>query len=353
METLTNQIESHITQRSQIISEKIVERQYSLQPEFWKAYGSRGRNLSVRDAGYHLPFLTEAVLADDPKIFRDYVAWVKLLFRGLKFPDEVMVKTLECTDNVLHAEVPSDMAALFSGVIREGLDQMQQPVEPDQTYIDENTPIGKTAKQYISYLLNGDRNSASLLILSEVEKGTPIKDIYLEVFQKSQYEVGRLWLSNQISVAKEHFCSAATQVIMSQLYPYLFTTERVGQKLVTACVGGELHEIGIRMVTDFFEMEGWDTYYLGANTPGSIILKAIDEYEAKVVGLSIAMPYHRSILKNVVHEIKSSDTGKNTIVLVGGNAINGKATTWEWFGADGYAPNARIAVETAKKLISA
>ena len=353
METLSYQIESFITQRSQIISEKIVVRQYSLQPEFWKAYGSKGRSLSLRDAGYHLPFLTEAVLADDPKIFRDYVAWVKLLFRGLKFPDSVMISTLECTDAVLRSEIPSDLAELVSGFIREGLDQMQQPVEADQSYIDENNPLGKTAKQYISYLLNGDRNSASLLILSEVEKGTPIKDIYLEVFQKSQYEVGRLWLSNQISVAREHFCSAATQVIMSQLYPYLFTTERVGQKLVTACVGGELHEIGIRMVTDFFEMEGWDTYYLGANTPGSIILKAIDEYEAKVVGLSIAMPYHRSILKNVVQEIKSSDTGKNTIVLVGGNAINSKAGTWEWFGADGYAPNARIAVETAKKLISA
>ena len=353
MESLTNQIESYITQRSQIISEKIVERQYSLQPEYWKAYGTRGRNLSVRDAGYHLPFLIEAVLADDPTIFRDYVAWVKLLFRGLKFPDSVMISTLECTDAVLHTETPSDLAELFSRFIREGLDQMNMPVESGQSYIDENTPIGKIAKQYISYLLNGDRNSASHLILSEIENGTPIKDIYLEVFQKSQYEVGRLWLSNQISVAKEHFCSAATQVIMSQLYPYLFTTDRIGHKLVTACIGGELHEIGIRMVTDFFEMEGWDTYYLGANTPGSIILKAIDEYEAKVVGLSIAMPYHRSILKNVVHEIKSSDSGKNTIVLIGGNAINGKGTSWEWFGADGYAPNAKTAVETANKLISA
>jgi methanogenic corrinoid protein MtbC1 len=353
METLAYQIESFITQRSQIISEKIVERQYSLQPEFWKAYGSRGRYLSVRDAAYHLPFLTESVLANDPKIFRNYVAWVKLLFRGLKFPDDVMIATLECTDAVLHEELPSDLAELVSGYIMEGLDQMQEPVEPDQSYIDENTSVGKTARLYTNYLLNGDRNSASLLILSEVENGTPLRDIYLEVFQKSQYEVGRLWLSNQISVAREHFCSAATQVIMSQLYPYLFNTERVGQKLVTACVGGELHEIGIRMVTDFFEMEGWDTYYLGANTPGSIILRAIEEYEAKVVGLSIAMPYHRSILKNVVHEIKSSDTGKNTIVLVGGHAINTKANTWEWFGADGYAPNARIAVETAKKLISA
>jgi methanogenic corrinoid protein MtbC1 len=353
MEDLKIQIETHISQRSQIISEKIVDRQYSLQPEYWKAFGSRGRNLSVRDTGYHLPFLTEAVLADDPKIFRDYVAWVKLLFRGLKFTDEVMISTLECTDYVLKKELPSDIYKLVSEVIHEGIDQMQQTVEPDQSYIDESTYIGKIAKQYIGFLLSGDRNSASLLILSEVDKGTPIKEIYLEVFQKSQYEVGRLWLSNQISVAKEHFCSAATQLIMSQLYPYLFTTERVGHKLVSACVGGELHEIGIRMVTDFFEMEGWDTYYLGANTPGSIILKAIEENGAEVVGLSIAMPYHRSILKNIIHEIKTSDTGKNAKILIGGNAINGKATSWEWFGADGYAPNARTAVQMAKQLISA
>jgi methanogenic corrinoid protein MtbC1 len=230
---------------------------------------------------------------------------------------------------------------------------MQQPVNPDESYIDDKTVLGKIARDYVTYLLSGDRNSASRLILSEAEKGTSVRDLYMEVFQKSQYEVGRLWLSNQISVAKEHFCSAATQLIMSQLYPYLFTTERVGHKLVSACVGGELHEIGMRMVTDFFEMEGWDTYYLGANTPGSIILKAIEENNAEVVGLSIAMPYHRSILKNIIHEIKSSDTGKNTKILIGGNAINGKSSSWEWFGADGYAPNARTAVQTAKQLISA
>jgi methanogenic corrinoid protein MtbC1 len=100
-------------------------------------------------------------------------------------------------------------------------------------------------------------------------------------------------------------------------------------------------------------MEGWDTYYLGANTPGSIILKAIEENGAEVVGLSIAMPYHRSILKNIIHEIKNSDTGKNAKILIGGNAINAKATSWEWFGADGYAPNARTAVQMAKQLISA
>ena len=69
---------------------------------------------------------------------------------------------------------------------------------------------------------------------------------------------------NLLSVAQEHYCTAATQLVMSQLYPRIFSTERRGRTLVAARVADDLHEIGLRMVADFFEMEGWDTFYVGA-----------------------------------------------------------------------------------------
>ncbi|MDZ7717010.1 MAG: B12-binding domain-containing protein [Balneolaceae bacterium] len=105
-------------------------------------------------------------------------------------------------------------------------------------------------------LLTGNRKKAARLIEKLVDDGTSIKDIYEHIFQKTQYEVGALWQTNQITVAHEHYCTAATQLIMSQLYPKIFTTEKTGKRLVSCSVGNELHEIGIRMVTDFFEMEG-------------------------------------------------------------------------------------------------
>ena len=77
----------------------------------------------------------------------------------------------------------------------------------------------------------------------------------------------RYWQMNRLTVAQEHYCTAATQMIMSQLYPYIFEGERNGRVLVATCVAENLHEIGVRMVTDFFEMDGWDTFYLGANVP--------------------------------------------------------------------------------------
>jgi len=39
---------------------------------------------------------------------------------------------------------------------------------------------------------------------------------------------------------------------MSQLYPYISKNEKTGRVLVATSVSKELHEIGVRMVADFF-----------------------------------------------------------------------------------------------------
>lgn len=336
--------------KKDLIAEKVVDLQYKRQPDLWKPYGSRGRQISIRDAGYHIPFLAEAIELEDVSLFTHYVAWVKKLFRGLNFPDDAMKETLKCTGEVLFEELPEEMAGLSHSYIKAGLEQMDQPIAESKPYILASDYLGELALAYNDALLSGDRQKASKLVLEAVEQGVTVQDIYLHVFQKSQYEVGRLWLDNQISVAKEHFCSAATQQIMTRLYPSIFSSPKKGSRFVAANVGGELHEIGIRMVADFFEMDGWDTYYLGANTPVKSILDAIHEYQADIVGLSVAIPSHITVLKDTIAEIRKS-AHKHVKIMVGGVALQSINGGWKLFGADGYGDNAGEAVKLANSML--
>jgi methanogenic corrinoid protein MtbC1 len=67
--------------------------------------------------------------------------------------------------------------------------------------LDPAQPLAELSNQYLSALLRYDRHSASALILRAVENKVSIKEIYSHVFERCQYEIGRLWQLNDVSVA--------------------------------------------------------------------------------------------------------------------------------------------------------
>lgn len=218
--------------------------------------------------------------------------------------------------------------------------------------ISPEAPLGPLARDYAQALLSGDRQTASQMIIGRVKTAEDVKRLYLYVFQLTQREIGRLWQTGQISVAQEHYCTAATQLIMSQLYPYIFTNEKIGRRLVATCVGGELHEVGMRMVADFFEMEGWDTYYLGANTPTKSILQTIEEQDADLLGISATMYFNVPQVKDLIAKMRASRIGRHIKILVGGYPFLISAELWKGTGADGFAQDAQEAISIGHRLIN-
>lgn len=217
-------------------------------------------------------------------------------------------------------------------------------------FLDESLPLAEAAAEYLGLLLRADRMAASRLVLDLVGGGAPVRDVYLNIFQASQYELGRLWQLSRVSVAQEHYCTAATQLIMAQLYPHVFGGERNGRRLVAACVGGELHELGVRMVADFFEMAGWDAYYLGANCPLECVLAALRDHQADVLALSATLAGHVPALAELIRIARDSEAGKRVKILAGGWPFLLDPELWRKVGADGWARDAEEAVALAETL---
>ncbi len=174
---------------------------------------------------------------------------------------------------------------------------------------------------YLDALLEGDRAGCGRIVEDLLAQGIGIKSLYTDLFQRSLYKVGDLWESNRISVATEHLATAITEGMMGLVYPRLFKRERTKQdrKVVISCTPNELHQVGSKMVADMFELYGWDSRFLGADTPGADILAYVRETAPDLVGLSLSVYFNLPFLKTVIEGIRSAFTDID--IFLGGQAF--------------------------------
>jgi methanogenic corrinoid protein MtbC1 len=333
-----------IEHRKNTLAEAVVARCWEETPQLAIRYDDSGRQKCIEDVTYHLSYLSNAIAVSSPELFTDYVNWAQALLDGLGIPPNVVTNSLRAIIRVLEAELPSEMAETTGQYVSDAVAALTAyPNKPGRSPITAE-PLSVLAQQYVDILLEGDRHAASRLILEAVESGATIQDIYLNVLQPAQIAIGQLWHTGRISVAHEHLCSATTQLIMSQLYSRIFTSRKNGRTMVAACVAGDLHEIGCRMVADFFEMQGWDTLFFGANTPTPSIIQAIRQHGAEVLAISATMSFHLRGVIDLIAAVRAADLNHNVTIIVGGYCFNIAPDLWRKVGADLYACNAQEAL---------
>lgn len=172
---------------------------------------------------------------------------------------------------------------------------------------------------YLKALLRGQRNTCYSIVTELLSDGVQIVDLYVNLFQASMYEVGVLWETNKITVATEHIATAITESVMSLTYPAIFSSERLNKTAIISCMANEFHQIGAKMAADIFELNGWDTYFLGANTPVNDLYRLIEQKKPDVVGLSLALTHNLPVLIDCLRSINIQYP--DVKIILGGQAF--------------------------------
>jgi methanogenic corrinoid protein MtbC1 len=172
---------------------------------------------------------------------------------------------------------------------------------------------------YVERLLFGDLRGCGLIVQRLLAEGISFKDLYVNLFQRAMYHTGELWRNNKISVAVEHLVTSITLDMMTLAHPTLLDSPRNGKKAVVTCVGSELHQVGARMVSDVFEFLGWDSYFLGANTPVGGLLELLSEKQPDVLCLSVSLSSHIGRFNETVKKTHARLPGLD--ILAGGQAF--------------------------------
>lgn len=333
------------------VAERVVARQLRADAALAARLGDEGRARWIDYGERQVEVLAQSLRANEPQLFLGYVIWLSSARAGRGQSPSALRANLKILAEVVAEEAPL-AAEEAAACLRRAMASLEPPPPPPLSFLQGDYPLRPLAEAFTQALLEGDRREASRLILEAADGGVALRALYLEVFQRSQREVGRLWQLNQITVAQEHFCTAATQLVISQLYPRLFTGRPGGPTVVATCVEGNLHELGVRTVADFFELEGWQSHYLGASTPHDAVASALVSQRADVLAISATLISQVADVEALIGSIRSSAATQHIKILVGGAPFSVAPGLGAAVGADGTAGDAQSAVDLASTMVS-
>ena len=112
-------------------------------------------------------------------------------------------------------------------------------------------------------------------------------------------------------------------------------------------VEGDLHYIGKNLVAMMWRGANVDVIDLGVNVPTARFIEAVKQYQPKLLGLSALLTTTMPAMRDTVRAIR--DQGLVVKIVVGGAPITREFA--REIGADGYAPDAGSAVDTAIELL--
>ena len=331
------------------LSGKILDRYADVHPKTWRNFSARRRERIREEFRALAGSLGESLATASPAILIDHAHREQARSATRHIPAGFVVSSLEIMGDVLARELPPDYREQAGAFVRAAVTALKSSSAGTAT----GTPLSPVARSLLDAILAGDSNRGGTIIDEALAAGTPVRDIYLHVFQPVLRETGRLWEQNEASVAQEHYVSGFIRQSMARMHDRIAVTVRKARgapSVVTASVGGELHDIGIRMVADFFEMDGWDVYYTGANTPVKCIIDAVKERKADAVAVSVTMPSRLPEIEYLIRSLRADPATAPVKIIVGGYPFGILPVLWKQVGADACASGADDAVTAANRL---
>lgn len=157
------------------------------------------------------------------------------------------------------------------------------------------------------------------------------------------FEKGKLFLPQLIRSAD---CAGACfDVIKARMKTQNTAQENKG-KIILATVKGDVHDIGKNIVKTVLENYGYQVIDLGKDVPPEAVLKAQQDHNVKLVGLSALMTTTLPAMEETIRLLH--DSKADCKIMVGGAVLTEEYALK--IGADYYAKDAKQSADIAKNL---
>jgi 5-methyltetrahydrofolate--homocysteine methyltransferase len=201
----------------------------------------------------------------------------------------------------------------------------------------------------ISSILEGDADGVLKLINSALQKGMSAEEILEIALVPASTQVLDKYQGEDFYIPDVINAANAIEVGLHALKPYTKRSQQKQEKMVIGTVEGDIHDIGKNIVALYLSYAGFDMIDIGVNVSPKEFVKAVQQHQPKILGLSALLTTTMCEMERVISALKEHHLRRSVKVLVGGGPVTREFALN--IGADAYAGSARTAVSIAKSLL--
>lgn len=152
-----------------------------------------------------------------------------------------------------------------------------------------------------------------------------VEDLYENVLRKALSVLTDKETDPTHKIWREHVQSSIVRTIIEMTYPFVMKQRirNLNKKAAVVCPDGEQHELGARMVSDYLRMLGYETYFVGRDTPRLEFLDMIKTLNLDVVAISVTNYYNLSKALQTVVDVK--EHFPEVTLVAGGRGLDANA----------------------------
>jgi 5-methyltetrahydrofolate--homocysteine methyltransferase len=204
-------------------------------------------------------------------------------------------------------------------------------------------------QEIASNLYEGEDETVAELVQQALDRKMAAGEILQGGLIAGMDEVGRDFKAGDLFVPEVLIAARAMHAGMDVLRPLLAEgyAPSAGKYLI-GTVKGDLHDIGKNLVRMMLEGAGFDTVDLGTDVEPMAFVKAVQEHQPTVVGMSALLTTTMVQMKATIEALEEAGLRDSVKIMVGGAPVTDQFA--QEIGADAYAPDAASAVDVARSL---
>ena len=177
-------------------------------------------------------------------------------------------------------------------------------------------------EEFLRLATAGDLTGARRVVLGADDVGMPLEHSFDAILLPVLYEVGRRWERGDLLVAQEKEVSELARDLIATLSARHADPEPQGAIVVAACVEGEDHDLGLRMVCGLLREKGVRLHLLGADVAPRFLLEAVQLHTAPLVLLSAHLDPRLPDLLAAINTLRTQlPPDFQPVVVAGGGAV--------------------------------